>query len=105
MRRGLRSLRLVFDAEAMTHYGRASLVYQFFHCIGHPAVVVGAVSPAQQPVSHQRGLLVLIYPVIPGIEPLEMTELIQHNGVFGYLGGLAAYAAPTSLQRFLQRFG
>lgn len=34
MWRGPRNLRIMFDAEALTHYGGAVLLYQFFQRIG-----------------------------------------------------------------------
>ena len=49
-------------------------------------------------------LLALLYPIILGLERIETTELLQHNGVFQTLTGLPTYPDPTSLRRFLRRF-
>jgi hypothetical protein len=49
-------------------------------------------------------LLALLYPIILGLERIETTELLRHNGVFQALTGLPAYPDPTALRRFLRRF-
>lgn len=107
MRRGPRNLRIAFDAEALTHYGGAILVHQFLHRIGLRTLLSWSVRFPQRNNRYHisETLLALLYPVILGIERLEMTEPLQHNGVFQYLTGLPGYPTPTSLRRFLQRFG
>ncbi len=43
--------------------------------------------------------------MILGLGRLETTEPLRRNGVFQYLAGLPTYPAPTTLRRFLHRFG
>jgi hypothetical protein len=48
-------------------------------------------------------LLALLYPMILGLERIETTQLLRHNGVFQYLTGLPSYPDATTLRRFLLR--
>lgn len=107
MRRGPKNLRIVFDAEALTHYGGAVLVHRFLHQIALRTHLSWTVRFPQRNNRYHisETLLALLYPVILGIERLEMTEPLRHNGVFQYLTGLPGYPDPSSLRRFLQRFG
>lgn len=107
MRRGPKNLRITFDAEALTHYGGAILVHQFLHRIGLRTLLSWSVRFPQRNNRYHisETLLALLYPVILGIERLEMTEPLRRNGVFQYLTGLPGYPDPSSLRRFLQRFG
>jgi hypothetical protein len=45
-------------------------------------------------------VLALIYPMMLGLERLEATHLLRHNGVFQYLTGLPVYPNPTTLRGF-----
>lgn len=106
MQRGPRNLRISFDAEALTHYGGAALVHQFFQRIGLRTHLYRSVRFAQRNARYHISevLLALLYPLILGMERLEVTEPLKHNGVFQYLTGLPGYPDPTTLRRFLQRF-
>lgn len=46
-------------------------------------------------------LLALIYPILLGLDRLEMSAFLRHNGTFQYLTGLPGYPDPQSLRRFL----
>ena len=48
-------------------------------------------------------VLAILYPVILGLERLEVTHLLRQNGLFQYLSGLRRYPDATSLRRFLFR--
>lgn len=48
-------------------------------------------------------VLALIYPIILGLERIEITTLLGHNGVFQLLTGLKNFPKPTTLRRFLVR--
>ena len=107
MRRGPKNLRITFDGEALTHYGGAALVHHFLQRIGLRTHLSRLVRfPQRNNRYHISEIVVaLLYPVILGIERLEMTEPLKHNGVFQYLTGLPGYPDATSLRRFLHRFG
>lgn len=46
-------------------------------------------------------LLVVLYPMILGLERIETTQLLRQNGVFQYLTGLPSYPEATTLRCFL----
>lgn len=48
-------------------------------------------------------ILALIYPMILGLENIEVSALLKTNGVFQYLTGLPSFPDPTALRRFLIR--
>lgn len=105
MPRGPKNVRISFDAEALTHYGGAVLVHQFFQRLGLRSQLYRLVRLPQRNNRYRTSetLLALLYPIILGMGRLEATESLKHNGVFQYLTGLPGYPDPTSLRRFLQR--
>jgi hypothetical protein len=44
-----------------------------------------------------------MYPMILGLEKIEVSALLKTNGVFQYLTGLHSFPDPTTLRRFLLR--
>jgi hypothetical protein len=44
-----------------------------------------------------------MYPIILGLEKIEVSALLKTNGVFQYLTGLPSFPNPTTLRRFLIR--
>jgi len=106
VRRGPRNLRIRFDADALTHYGGAILVHEFLQRIGLRAQLWRHVRFSQRNNRYRisETLLAILYPIILGMERLEASEPLKHNGVFQYLTGLPGYPDPTSLRRFLRRF-
>jgi len=106
MPRGPRNLRIFFEAEALTHYGGAILLYQFFQRIGLRTLLCRAVRFPQRNHRYHisETLLALLHPIILGMGRLEVTEPLKRNGVFQYLTGRPRYPDSTSLRRFLQRF-
>lgn len=48
-------------------------------------------------------ILALIYPMILGLEKIEVSSLLKTNGTFQYLTGLPSFPDPTTLRRFLIR--
>ncbi len=107
MRRGPKNLRIAFDADALTHYGGAILIHRFLHRLDLRTRLSWSVRFPQRNNRYQisETLVALLYPIVLGIERLEMTEPLRHNGVFQYLTGLPGYPTPSSLRRFLHRFG
>lgn len=47
--------------------------------------------------------MALIYPMILGLEKIEVSALLKTNGVFQFLTGLPTFPDPTTLRRFLVR--
>jgi hypothetical protein len=50
-------------------------------------------------------VLAVLYPILLGRGRVETTRLLQQNGAFQYLTGLSPYPDPSTLRRFLTRFG
>jgi hypothetical protein len=48
-------------------------------------------------------LIALMYPMILGLEKIEVSALLKTNGVFQYLTGLPSFPDPVTLRRFLVR--
>ena len=105
MPRGPRTLAVTFGAKSLTHYGGVYLLHRFLSRIGFKQAVATQVRVAQRNHRYSIGemLLSLLYPMILGLERIETTQLLRHNGVFQYLTGLPSYPEATTLRRFLLR--
>jgi hypothetical protein len=105
MARGPRRLRISFGATTLTHYGGVYLLHRFLTRIGFKRALGQDLQFAQRNNRYSVGemLLALLYPMILGLERLETTLLLRHNGVFQYLAGLPSYPDATTLRRFLLR--
>jgi hypothetical protein len=105
MPKGPRKLAITFGAVGLTHFGGVYLLHRFLTRIGFKAAVAKDVTLAQRNNRYTVGelLLAILYPIILGLERIETTQLLQHNGVFRYLSGLPTYPDPTTLRRFLLR--
>ena len=105
MPKGPRKLAITFGAVGLTHFGGIYLLHRFLTRIGFKAAVAKEVTLAQRNNRYTVGelLLAILYPIILGLERIETTQLLQHNGVFRYLSGLPTYPDPSTLRRFLLR--
>lgn len=91
----------------MTHFGGLLLLQKFFQGLGLRTLFAHQVQFTQRNNRYaiSESLLALLYPIILGLGRIETTRLLKHNGVFQYLTGLPTYPDPTTLRRFLIRFG
>lgn len=107
MPKGPRSVRVTFDARTLTHYGGVYLLQRFFTRLRLKKSLTKAVRFGQRNTRYSIGemVLALLYPMLLGLERLESTHLLTHNGVFQYLTGLPVYPNATTLRRFLLRLG
>ena len=105
MPKGPRKLAITFGAVGLTHFGGIYLLHRFLTRIGFKAALAKEVTLAQRNNRYTVGelLLAILYPIILGLERIETTQLLQHNGVFRYLSGLPTYPDPSTLRRFLLR--
>jgi hypothetical protein len=103
MPKGPRKLAITFGAVGLTHFGGIYLLHRFLTRIGFKAALAKEVTLAQRNNRYTVGelLLAILYPIILGLERIETTQLLQHNGVFRYLSGLPTYPDPSTLRRFL----
>jgi len=104
---GPRNLRISCDAEGLTQFGGVALLHAFFRGLGLRSRLCRAV---RFPLRNNEYTLsecveALLYPLILGLGRVETSEPLRRNGVFQYLAGLRSYPHPTTLRRFLQRFG
>jgi hypothetical protein len=100
---GPRKLRYAFSGQTLTHFGGVYLLHRFLNRVRLKRLLTTDVRFPQRN-NHYRVsemVLALIYPMMLGLERLEATHLLRHNGVFQYLTGLPVYPNPTTLRRFL----
>lgn len=102
---GPRKLRYAFSGQTLTHFGGVYLLHRFLSRLGIQRLLAQKVRFPQRNNSYSVSemVLALIYPMMLGLERIEATHLLRHNGVFQYLTGLPAYPNPTTLRRFLLR--
>ena len=107
MPRGLRNVQLKFSGHRLTNFGSVYLLHRFFTRLGLKKALATGVRLVQRNNRYSVGEMVLavLYPMILGMERLETTYLLTHNGVFQKLTGLRAYPNATTLRRFLLRLG
>jgi len=101
--RGPGKLAIAFGAQNLTHYGGVYMVHRFLSKIGFKIEVAKKLQFKQRNNRYSIGevLLAILYPMILGLERLETTQLLRHDGVFQYLTGRPSYRDATSLRRFL----
>src|SRR5262245_37542679 len=105
MPKGPRKLVITFGSQTLTHYGGVYLLHRFLTRIGLKNAIATEIRFIQRNNRYTVGelLLAILYPIILGLERIETTQLLQHNGVFRYLSGLPTYPDPSTLRRFLLR--
>lgn len=105
MRSGARKVRASFTAAALTHFGGIFLLHSFLQQIRLRTYLSDLITYRERNNRYTISelLLALIYPMILGLENVEVSALLKTNGVFQYLTGLPAFPDPTSLRRFLIR--
>jgi hypothetical protein len=102
---GPRKVSIHYGVARLTHYGGVYLLHRFLSVIGFKDALAQHVRISQRNNRYTVGEMVLaiLYPVILGLERLEVTHLLRQNGIFQYLSGLRRYPDATSLRRFLFR--
>jgi hypothetical protein len=107
MRKVPSKIRISFAADALTHFGGLYLLASYFRQLQLRRLLHESIRfPRWNTLySISEELLALLYPMILGLGRLEATRLLQQNGTFQYLTGLQPYPDPSTLRRFLSRFG
>lgn len=102
---GSRKIRTKFTATGLTHFGGVYLFHQFLQQLRFRSYLSWYLSLSQRNnrYSLTEILLALLYPMILGLEKIEVSALLKTNGVFQYLTGLPHIPNPTTLRRFLVR--
>lgn len=101
------NIGISFSNTGLTHYGGLFLLQQFFQRIKLRSALTHTVRFPQinNRYSTSDSILAILYPIILGLGRIETNILLQQNGVFQYLASLPTYPNPTTLRRFLERFG
>jgi len=101
------NIGISFSNAGLTHYGGLYLLQQFFQRMKLRSALAHAVRFQQlnNRYSISDSILAILYPIMLGLGRIETNILLQQNGVFQYLASLPTYPDPTTLRRFLERFG
>ena len=105
MRSGARKLRTKFSAAALTHFGGVYLLHQFLQRLHLRWYLQQHIEFSQRNHRYTLSemLLALMYPMILGLEKIEVSALLRTNGVFQYITGLPSFPNPQTFRRFLVR--
>ncbi len=105
MRSGSRNIRTNFAAPGLTHFGGIFLLHQFLQQLRFRSYLSQHLHFRQRNNRYSLSelLLALVYPMILGLEKIEVSALLQTNGVFQSITGLPSFPDPTTLRRFLLR--
>src|SRR5208283_3428180 len=100
---GSKALKVDFSAGRLTHFGGTYLVHRFLQQLQMRTFLSRQlrISERNNHFSVSERILALIYPMILGLENVELTVLLGTNGVFQYLTGLPRFPRPNTLRRFL----
>lgn len=105
MRSGARNIRAAFTSSRLTHFGGVYLFHRFLQQLQLRTYLSMSIPYPQRNNRYTLSeiILALIYPMILGLEKIEVSALLKTNGVFQYITGLPSFPDPTTLRRFLTR--
>ncbi len=103
--RGASSIRISFTSAQLSHFGGVYLLHQFLQRLGFRSFLCHSIVYPQRNNRYTISelLIALMYPIILGLEKIEVSALLGTNGVFQYITGLPSFPNPTTLRRFLVR--
>jgi len=102
-RTGAKNVRVSFSAGQLTHFGGIYLLHTFLQQL-QLRTFLSRQLRMQERNNHfsiTERLFALLYPMILGLDKIELVALLGTNGVFQYLTGLPRVPNPTTLRRFL----
>jgi hypothetical protein len=100
---GAKNVRIAFTAGQLTHFGGVYLLHCFLQQL-HFRTFLGERLRMPERNNHfsiTERLMALLYPMILGLNKIELAALLGTNGVFQYLTGLPRVPNPSTLRRFL----
>ena len=105
MAKGLRNLPIAFEEPHLTHFAGMALVHAFCQRLGLKRLLQQALRPAPRSRDYQSAelLLALLYAIIAGLDRVNATQVLQYNGAFQRIVGLAQFPNATTLRRVLRR--
>ncbi len=94
-----------FTSAGLTHFGGVYLLHQFLQQLRMRSYLYHHLDLPQRNNRYTLSelLLALIYPMILGLEKIEVSALLNTNGIFQYITGLPSFPNPVTLRRFLSR--
>lgn len=103
--RGASSICISFTSAQLSHFGGVYLLHQFLQRLGFRSFLCRSITYPQRNNRYTISelLIALMYPMILGLEKIEVSALLGTNGVFQYITGLPSFPNPTTLRRFLIR--
>ncbi len=105
MPKGTQKVRFTFDETHITHFGGMWLIQRFCKKIRLKKLLQDYVRLAQRNQDYHPAelILALIYAIIMGLRRINKTEILQYNGAFLEMLGLAHFPDQSTLRRFLKR--
>lgn len=102
-RTGSRNVAVSFTAGQLTHFGGIYLLHRFLQELQIRTYLSRRLqlSERNNQFSLTERLFALVYPMILGLNNVELTSLLGTNGVFQYITGLPRFPNPATLRRFL----
>ena len=102
-RTGAKNVKVAFNAGQLTHFGGVYLLHRFLQQLQLRTFLSRKIQIYERNncFSITERLFALIYPMILGLNSVELTVLLGNNGVFQYLTGLPRVPRPNTLRRFL----
>lgn len=102
-RKGAKNVNVTFTAGQLTHFGGVYLLHSFLQKLQLRTFLSQylRINERNNHFTINERLLAFIYPMILGLNKVELTKLLGINGVFQYLTGLPRFPNPTTLRRFL----
>lgn len=102
-RSGARNIRVVFSAGQLTHFGGVYLLHRFLQQLQIRTFLSRQLYRTERNncFSMTERVFALIYPMILGLDRIELSALLGTNGVFQYITGLPRFPRPNTLRRFL----
>jgi hypothetical protein len=105
MRKGLQTLGFSFDEPLLTHFGGMVLIQRFCQRLHLRRRLQRSLTRPQRRGEYLPAdlILALLFAIIAGLRRLNKTDVLQYNGTFLSLLGLAQFPDQTTLRRFLKR--
>lgn len=102
-RTGSKNVNVSFTAGHLTHFGGVYLLHCFLQKLQIRTFLSYRLQLPERNnhFSITERLFALIYPMILGLDRIELSTLLGANGVFQYLVGLPTFPNPTTLRRFM----
>lgn len=102
---GAKKVQIKFNSNRLTHYGGVYLFHLFLKQLGLRNLVATTIRYEQRNNHYtiSEFIFSLLYPVILGLNRIEISKLLGNNGVFKLLIGLHSFPNPTTLRRFMVR--